>query len=65
MKQFFKDLFGSEGNSNIRTSQQPIYTYQIDPRDLRYEQNINISSTRRTIEKGPANAGPSYNIAGS
>ena len=58
MKQFFKDLFASDNSSNQqRHNVQPIYSYQIPSQET--------VSVRRTIQKGPADAGPSYNIAGS
>lgn len=63
MKQFFKDLFTSDHTSNTngtfsnRNQPQPIYSFQISPRDIIYETTIS--------HKGPADAGPQMNIAGS
>jgi hypothetical protein len=71
MKQFFKDLFTSD-HSNSQISQQPIYSdnayqsyqsYQIPSPEISYVPEPPI---RRTIiKKGPSDAGPQYNIAGS
>jgi hypothetical protein len=53
MKQFFKDLFTSNNLNSIQ-HQQPIYSYQIP-----IHENV-----RTPTIKGPADAGPAYNIAG-
>ena len=62
MKQFFKDLFASDSRNN--QSQQPIYSYQIPQSEL-HIRHFSEANIHRQIQKGAADAGPQYNIAGS